>query len=265
MTESAGRAAEETVLDALRTLGLAPDEASLYLRLSSAGPQKAGALSKALAWNRPETYRVLQRLVEQGFVDATLTRPVEFRAVAAAKLFDEVRRAQQRRLDDLEAAQVRTEQTLAELQARSASADARAPLFRILHGRTSIVATLETMIGSADASIEIACGSPFLLKALANSGVLARLAECSDSGVHVRVATAASQEIPPGPELRVGAPFAGSHAVIVDGAEALSWLHYGPTARLHEEADVALWTSAAAFVGSQRALYDAAWDCAAGR
>lgn len=254
----------DLLVDALGALGMGQEDAEVYLRLSASGPQKAGPLARLMGWNRPETYRVLQRLVEREFVEAALSRPVVFRAVPVERLFAQLQRLQHDRLARIGESRALVEDLVARLQARAAPEAPDAGL-RVIHGRHLVHATASRMVGEARESILVAFTAAPGARALALSGVVGQALRRAGEGLAVRMVLDAAQALasrPPTPAaaaLRGARPGREACFLVVDQGEALCWLSSAATARLHEEGDAALWTNARGFVAMQAGHFELLW------
>ncbi len=66
-------------------LGLAEQEAKIYVMLARSGPQKAKDISKAIRLSKVQVYRNLQNLENRGFVDSSLGHPAIFSTISLEK------------------------------------------------------------------------------------------------------------------------------------------------------------------------------------
>lgn len=95
------------IVNELEALGLEEDEASVYLRLLQVGPAKVSQLSDYVDLSRSSLYRVLDGLVEEGFVSKSLDRPTVYTPEEPQRIFELGSRELQQQLDRLERVQSR--------------------------------------------------------------------------------------------------------------------------------------------------------------
>ena len=77
--------AGDVVQEALRNLGLTPNEAKIYIHLLLEAPRAAGEISVKLGIHRTETYNRLATLEKQGVIETILSNPLRFSAVPLEK------------------------------------------------------------------------------------------------------------------------------------------------------------------------------------
>lgn len=90
------------IVNELETLGLETDEASVYLRLLQVGGAKVSQLADHAAVSRSSLYRVLDELVDKGFVSKSLGRPTVYTPEDPDTIFDLSTQELESRLDRLD-------------------------------------------------------------------------------------------------------------------------------------------------------------------
>jgi HTH-type transcriptional regulator, sugar sensing transcriptional regulator len=255
-------------VDRLTLLGLDAQEAAVYVHLSMMGPSKASDIAAALKLHRTETYRTLQTLVQRGFASSTLSRPARFEAAPPERLFEEILAAQQARSENIQRAQQEIAPALSTLRGQTAQATSR-NTFKVLQGRREIYAVQERMVREAQHSIRVLSTHEGAVSMHDTAGILDSMAQRAVEGVAVRAvyrttppSRARLAELPPGVEVRHLETGQVMRLTVVDESSLLLWVVSDPSSRLTSEEDVAIWTDAADFVGTQTVLFDAVWRTA---
>lgn len=261
----------QDIIDRLNVLGLDPDEAAVYVHLSIMGPSKASDVAAALKMHRTETYRTLQNLVQRGFATATLSRPAKFEAAAPERVFQDILAAQQARQESIQRAQSEISDALSSLRGGQG-----APLtkntFKVLQGRREIYAVAERMLREGRGEVKAVSTHPGAF-AMADMAGLVDLAEQrAREGVRVRAVLRADPahrqrllglQQEPGLQVRHVEEPRVVRFIVADDRELLVWVVSDPSTRLAAAQDVAIWTDAADFVGTQSALFESLWREAA--
>jgi len=97
---------EKDILACLQNLGLNKREMQTYLFLAKSGAQPTSSAYKRLKIDRVQTYRILKKLQEKGFIEATLERPTRFAIVPFEHLLSsliENKMSEVKRLNDQKA------------------------------------------------------------------------------------------------------------------------------------------------------------------
>ncbi|MHB8605544.1 MAG: TrmB family transcriptional regulator [Thermoplasmatota archaeon] len=251
----------------MTVLGLNRDEAAVYVHLSMMGPSKASDVAAATKLHRTETYRTLQTLVQRGFAYATLSRPARFEAAPPERLFQDLLAAEQSRSDRIQRAQVVIAASLATLR-QQPTRDVSRNTFKILQGRREIYGVLERMIRGAERTLR-AISTHEGTVAMAEMGGLTEIAQQRAlDGLKVQSILRTTPEMrgklmplfaADTIELRNFETDRIVRYVIADEKELLMWVVSDPSPRLTSEEDVAIWTNAPDFVGTQNVLFELAW------
>jgi sugar-specific transcriptional regulator TrmB len=178
---------DEPLITDLKAFGLDDMEAKAYMRLARLGKARASSLSIALKINRTTTYRILDRLKQEGIVEASMTRPVTFVAI-------EPKRALQilidRRKDELKVAESKFPSVLEKftkfyIPTEEATVGAK---FSILQGSEEIHRAIMRLTKSAKKRISMITSVRDLGK-MYYSGVYEALTGAAAEGISVEIVT----------------------------------------------------------------------------
>ena len=258
----------QDIIDRLTILGLDQEEAAVYVHLSMMGPSKASDIAAALKLHRTETYRTLQNLVQRGFASATLSRPARFEAAPPERLFSEILMAQQARSENIARAQTEIAPALSTLRSQTGQLASK-NTFKVLQGRREIYGVLERMLREAERSVRLLNTHEGGIPMDDMAGLLDLAGQRVEAGVDLQAVyrtTAASRgkllTLPEGAQFRHLEADRVMRLTVVDEQVMLLWVVNDPSTRLTSEEDVAIWTDAGDFVGTQLRLFEALWkDC----
>lgn len=259
----------QDVIDRLTELGLDRDEATVYVHLRTMGPSKAADIATSLKEPRQKVYRLLQTLSDKGFVSSTLSRPTLFQAEAPETLFQHLFSNQEQRWEKLVKAQTEVLGALATMKP-----DAEGGMkstFKLLHGRLEATRLMQQMVHDASSDFRAVCTHPEN-KAMGDMQDIVEMAvRRAMQGVNVRIAMTTNGDL----RNRVGSfldtpnlgvrHLDGERAIryaIVDDSRLLMWVAFDRSVRHNAPEDVALWTDAPDFVGTQSLLFDGLWRSA---
>lgn len=257
----------QEIVDRLTVLGLDQDEAAVYVHLSMMGPSKASDVAAALRLHRTETYRTLQNLVQRGFASATLSRPQRFQAAPPERLFTEILAAQQARSENIQRAQSEIAPALGALRSQTGGPSSK-NTFKVLQGRREIYAVVERMAREATTSLRGLSTHDGAVAMADLSSILELMARRATEGLQVRLVLRTTPQTRAKLLAMPEAPAMGlrhlegdrvMRFVIQDDAALLLWVVSDPSTRLTSEEDVAIWSDAADFVGTQGVLFEAVW------
>lgn len=79
---------EKDITKFLQVLGLSKREIQVYMFLAKSGLQSTSIVAKRLEMERVQAYRTFKKLLEKGFIEATLERPTRFTIVQFSVLID---------------------------------------------------------------------------------------------------------------------------------------------------------------------------------
>ena len=251
------------LLDLLTEHGVPAKGARLYLAACRSGAQTASELARLSAVNRVEAYRIIKQLVADGLLTATGGRPQRFAALSPDELVDRWIRRATDRLHRLEQDRAKV---LADWEEGRTELEERDPRkFAVFEDRETIRRFLRKRIGLAQRQILVSAGGPWL-SGLIDGGVDRALREASGRGVKVRVVT---EVFPPNlPEAKHFAGFCelrhssgpiANRAVVIDRAGALAFVSGEEGLGRTGAEQVALWSSAPAFVQLARDYHRRLW------
>lgn len=261
-----------SIIEDLEAAGLAEDEASVYVRLLQVGPAKAGQLTQYFEMSRSTLYRLLNELVEEGYVSKGLERPTVYTAIDPEKLFDlgldEIDRqrdrlthVRERRLDKLQKIAGETKREGSETT------------WRKMEGTEQIYEALHSMSEGAEESIWSASNhevttARFLPTVEEAWRIVCRRAV--DDGVDVRLLFDFQGDpyhhipdwVRPAQTLDFRQIVADEtvHFVLFDEQDLLMWARPAPVGTMGKEDDVAVKTNAQGSVVAHRMLFDELWD-----
>lgn len=251
------------IADRLIQFGLERSEADTFVHLVRAGPSKASAVAAGLGMQRTVAYRVLQRLVDKGYVSASLSRPVLYEAVAVSVVFERVLAGYRHRMDGVRLVQEELTRAFSMLK-RSPAAPAARPAFRIVQGRPEVHELVLEMIQAARLRMWCVSTSEAGLAVAEAAGVCGALEERAVAGLDVR----AMFRVPHADRARLcDARWAQDGTlrhveetrpmqfVIVDDSLVL-WAVRDPSTRLNASGDVAVWTDSVDLVAAHAVLFE---------
>ena len=79
---------EKDISKSLQTIGLSKREIQVYMFLARSGVQSTSIVAKRLKMERVQAYRTFKKLLEKGFIEATLERPTRFTIVPFETLLE---------------------------------------------------------------------------------------------------------------------------------------------------------------------------------
>lgn len=256
------------IIDRLTVLGLDQDEAAVYVHLSMMGPSKASDVAAAVKLHRTEAYRTLQNLVQRGFASATLSRPAKFEAAPPERVFDDILAQQRSKAESIARAQGEIADALTTLRTTQEPGASR-NTFKVLQGRREIYGVLERMLREAQEEVLVLTTHDAAVSMADTAGLLDLAVKRAGEGVRLSALVKATPAAKPRLDQLAATPnISIRHVasdrimrfVVVDGKELLVWVVSDPSPRLSSEEDVAIWTDAAGFVGTQQELFAAAWE-----
>lgn len=285
----------ETLAGTMEDLGLGPEETKVYLTLLDNGPARASTAANLAGFSRGRTYRILDTLVEEGWVVVHVGHPRIFEASPPERLFEG--RISQLQREEMRVEDLRDDLLPRLLEIGQGVKGPKAANWTLLEGRLAIYRSLIKLVERAEETVHVASNhaatsssTPVIQaawQALAErleAGVTARclvppdwqvggqrgLGEAGEQGDGAGQDEEASDGDPgvlpdiEGLEIRRMGHQPPVHIVIIDGREAIQWLvmDVGDQARI--EGDVAVKSDAAGLVGPARLLFETLWEKAAG-
>lgn len=258
----------EDVIERLLLLGLAHDEASVYVQMNILGACKASDVATSTKIARPRVYAILQTLVQRGFASASLSRPVRFEAAPPEKLFKDVMHAQEGQWERLMSSKEEIAGALNAL--RSRQNESLGPnTIKTLYGRDECLQMEESLVYNAKRSIFLAARMDNGHDAPGLDALLHLSLRRAVQGLDVRLVLDRAPEprdqfesLLHQPTLAVrrsGSP-GRLRMAVVDGLQVFLWVVHDPTTLRKSAKDVALWSDAPDFVAAQSAMADAYWS-----
>lgn len=246
-------------------LDVPPADAGIYVRLLLAGPSKAKDMAASAGLARDETYRRLRQLSMDGFVWATLTRPMMFVAAQPEGILADMRRRFQRQARSVERAR---SELIALLDGFWSAAEPRDASFSIVSGRARADEKVHELLDDAMHQFLVVSSHPAAARFAGETGFWQRVAQRAEAGVAVHVlvppgATAmAHGQRASGPNchvrlLRHDALF---RFAIADGQRMVFFTCVDPSPGFEAANDRALVTEAVGMIACQRALFWRLWQ-----
>lgn len=250
----------------LEELGLDEDEADVYIQLQRLGQAKASDVADLADVHRSKAYRLLEGLVEEGFVEATMGRPKYYVPVALDDVFGRLRRRAEQRVEVIDRIHDELADAVGDLQAETETPDE--PRVQFLSDRMEGMRRVAEMVAGAKERVRAVAIHEVTPTTLPKLGDLIRLAaERAEEGVDVRVVLHTDDETrqaaaevldTPGFELRDGGPEPIASFVLVDG-EAIVWMRIDPSGQINTESDVIMVTDAPEFLTLLESQFEAFW------
>lgn len=260
----------DKIQDRMVDLGIPVDLVNSYVQLLGAGPCKVAQLAKAMEVSRPEAYRRLERLSDEGFATATLGRPVRYAAASPQEVFDVLEERHVRRLAALKDARRDLEPPLRAL-ARQVSPPNGSNRFRIIHGRTNAHDTLHRLLNEAKqeawvvntheaaAELKHSAGLVATMRRRAEEGLGLRLAVRDNGSVHDRLLALSRL---PKADVRILDMERLFRFTLVDQKHLVLFAYPDPSPMVRADGEVALLTEASGLIEAQSALFECLWSTA---
>ncbi|HEX2021341.1 MAG TPA: helix-turn-helix domain-containing protein, partial [Candidatus Thermoplasmatota archaeon] len=251
----------DDVVARLQSCGLGEKESRAFAHLAHLGTSKVTDLATAAGLKRAETYQVLERLQSRGLVEATLSRPRMFSAVAADRAVAILVEERSAQLKAIESMQDDLRDRLAKLAGGAVGHAGES--FRVLHDRNQITGQLSRTLRAAQAELAVVASSRSLFRLLLDEGLEKEFQSARSRGVKIRILT----DVLPGQEDLVPrlARFADVRHLyvprplrffIADDREIVQYVTADPATGAKE---TALWLGARDHVQAQRAYFDDLW------
>ncbi len=254
----------DDVADELEALGLDEDEASLYLALVTTGPSRASKISNLTGFSRGKTYRLLDKMAEDGAISVALGHPRVYRARAPDHLLDAARQElsrERRRIEEIE------DRLLPAIEALAGqSEDQAAAEWVVIEGRLPLLRAAIKLVEAADEEIAFLGSQPLLASDAPMARALLRaMATQADEGVTVRCLLDASLQdglagqLGDTVEQRWLKDPGGSQLLIVDGREVLQWLVVDTSQRMALDGEAGVQSNAPGLLAPAVRLFELAW------
>lgn len=187
----------QTVLDALKQIGLNLYERKLWVALLSRGTSTAGELSSLAKVPHSRTYDVLESLAEKGFVMVQTSKPLKYVAIAPKEALE---RAKKKLKESADVSVNRItkfqnsldEKELEKIYKKGVSLVEPGEMTGSLRGREALYQQLETVFKGAKSNISILTTPKGLIDLQSlHSDILKK---ASDRGVKIRIAVPFSKQ-----------------------------------------------------------------------
>lgn len=178
-------------------LGLTFDQARVYLALLQASPATVKEIAEVSKIARPEIYRILATLQEEGVVEKLITRPASFQAISALNVLPAMLKRKQKEQSELETI---TEGLLGDLKdIHSEKLQKGENEFTLVPKREAVIQRIKEAILGAEVSVcNITSEMRFSSAIVEFEGAYRK---ASQQGVKIRVAT--SRHVPQGDALGI--------------------------------------------------------------
>jgi sugar-specific transcriptional regulator TrmB len=257
---------QKDFLNKLKDFGLNTYESKLWTALLSRGVSTAGELSDIANVPRSRSYDVLESLEKKGFIVMKLGKPIKYVAVSPEEVLERVKKkihedatTQSKVLDNLKGSEVLSELSL--LHTQGVELVEPTDISGALKGRNNLYNHLESMIKTANESIDIMTTSEGLIRKADSLKVL--LQKAKDRKVRIRIAAPltketekAVRELKSVGEIRhttdVKARFC-----LIDGNQITFMLL--DDAEVHPTYDAGVWVNTPFFASALRHLFETEW------
>jgi sugar-specific transcriptional regulator TrmB len=257
---------QKEFLNKLKDFGLNTYESKLWTALLSRGISTAGELSDIANVPRSRSYDVLESLEKKGFIIMKLGKPIKYVAVPPEEVLERVKKKvvddagrQAQVLESLKGSEILSELSL--LHSQGVELVEPTDLSGALKGRSNLYNHLESMIKSAEESVEIMTTSEGLIRKAETLKSL--LQKAKDRKVTVRIAAPltketdkAVKELKNVAEIRHTASVK-ARFVVVDGKQLTFMLL--DDAEVHPTYDSAVWVSTPFFATALKQLFESEW------
>lgn len=259
-----GKTSDLEIEKILESVGLSSREARTYLELARAGRITASELAKKTGTARPETYEILRKLENKGFIREFLARPMRFESVDPLELRNRIIQDERKKLSSIETGMSKILEVWPFLTAVQAPSS-QAPRTATIHGRKRIAALVEDMISGAQESVRVFTTRRGLMTAMERSfpEIVSKLIE---KGVDVRLLIdersakrISAGMMPENVDVRISkGPRARFY--LVDDRDVVYHLHLQAEEDIWGSDEVAMWTDSPDQVNVYRWLFSNEWD-----
>lgn len=252
----------------MEAIGVPAEIFDVYVELCRRGICKASDVAQALQINRPDAYRRLDRLTEDGFASKLLSRPARYAAAAPETLFQILEQRQQQELGRIQRAQTEMLGALKRIHGEEADATPR-NTFRIVQGRKAIYDQVAIWTDEAKARIRVVTTHPHAAAFAGGSGIWERMFRRHQEGIPFQVVLADSPvtrdylgRTPS--DMKECFRFARRDAMIrfliFDDDRLVILASIDPSSKQNSDRDVAILTEAPGFIQQQSLLFEFMWE-----
>jgi sugar-specific transcriptional regulator TrmB len=256
---------KEEKIETLTRLGLTMMQAKIYLSLIQTGPSTAKTLAAMMNTSRPDVYRVIAKLHEDGVIEKLMTKPAIFKAAPPNQLIEIFLTRKTEAQNELEK---KSNELLIDLLNDQTQKEIHEPGidFVIIQGKDAVFQRLKVGISSAQASVHVVTSQKRFSEAVIEFHKLYKLALkkgikiCLSTDHHVpqKKALRILQSLANYPNFEVKY-FTGTPSTIVaifDNKEAYSTM----SANTNIDENASMWSSNICFVELAQSYFEKKWN-----
>ena len=257
---------QKEFLSKLKDFGLNTYESKLWTALLSRGISTAGELSDIANVPRSRSYDVLESLEKKGFIIMKLGKPIKYVAVSPEEVLERVKKKlieesdkQTKVLENLKGSEILTELSL--LHSQGVELVEPTDLSGALKGRSNLYNHLETMIKSAESTIDMMTTTEGLIRKADTLKSLFQKAK--ERKVKIRIAAPITKEAEKAiKDLKNVAEIRNITEIkarfcIIDGKQITFMLL--DDAEVHPTYDSGVWVNTPFFASALKQLFETEW------
>ncbi|MBW2996811.1 hypothetical protein KY349_00555 [Candidatus Woesearchaeota archaeon] len=257
---------QKEFLNKLKDFGLNTYESKLWTALLSRGISTAGELSDIANVPRSRSYDVLESLEKKGFIIMKLGKPIKYVAVQPSEVLERVKKKvvneaenNTKILDNLKGSEVLKELNL--LHSQGVELVEPTDLSGALKGRSNLYNHLETMIKSAEHSVDIMTTAEGLIRKADTLKSL--LQKAKERKVKVRIAAPVTKESEKVvKELKNVAEIRNASSIkarfcVIDGKQITFMLL--DDSEVHPTYDSGVWVNTPFFASALKQMFETEW------
>lgn len=258
---------QKEFLNKLKDFGLNTYESKLWTALLSRGISTAGELSDIANVPRSRSYDVLESLEKKGFIIMKLGKPIKYVAVQPSEVLERVKKkviidaeGKTKVLDKLKGSEILNELNL--LHAQGVELVEPTDLSGALKGRSNLYNHLESMIKSAESSVDIMTTAEGLLRKVDTLKSLMQKAK--ERKVKIRIAAPLTKETEKAfRELKGVAELRNASEIkarfcLVDGKQITFMLL--DDSEVHPTYDSGVWVNTPFFASALKQMFETEWN-----
>jgi sugar-specific transcriptional regulator TrmB len=257
---------QKEFLSKLKDFGLNTYESKLWTALLSRGISTAGELSDIANVPRSRSYDVLESLEKKGFIIMKLGKPIKYVAVPPEEVLERVKKklkedadSTAKTLENLKGSEILQELSL--LHAQGIELVEPTDLSGAIKGRSNLYNHIESMIKSAESTIDIMTTTEGLIRKA--DSLKSLLQKAKERKVRIRIAAPITKEAEKAiKELRNVAEIKNISEIkarftIVDGKQLTFMLL--DDAEVHPTYDSAVWVNTPFFSAALKQMFESEW------
>jgi sugar-specific transcriptional regulator TrmB len=257
---------QKDFLNKLKDFGLNTYESKLWTALLSRGVSTAGELSDIANVPRSRSYDVLESLEKKGFIIMKLGKPIKYVAVQPEEVLERVKKKvvdeseqQTKMLEGLKGSEILKELSL--LHSQGVELVEPTDLSGALKGRSNLYNHLETMIKSAESSVDIMTTAEGLIRKAESLKSLFQKAK--EKKIKIRIAAPITKEAEKAvKELKNVVEIRHTDNIkarfcIIDGKQVTFMLL--DDAEVHPTYDSGVWVNTPFFASALKQMFETEW------